>query len=230
MTEARHSRWADRIFRPYLHGIMARSFHAARLLGQPPDPPRDVPLIVVGNHGTWWDGFFVYVLNKEVLHRRLYVMMLEEQLRKYPFFRRIGAFGISQGKVGGVRAALSYSSDLLGDPSHCLCMFPQGTMHRLHDRPLGFRRGLATILALYGGEASLLPLAIACEFLGERRPEAFLLADRVFRLDGATFKGMEWLESEQAAQMDRLDEMIAAKERGRSLVGGKEPGSTGRKP
>jgi len=221
MTAARHSRWAELIFRPYLRRIMTRSFHAVRLLGQPPDPPRDVPVIVVGNHGTWWDGFFVYVLNQQVLHRQLYVMMLEEQLRRFRFFRRLGAFGISQGQARGVRAALSYSADLLRDPSHCLCMFPQGTMHRLHDRPLGFRRGLATILAMYGGEASVLPVAIACEFLGQRRPEAFLLADRFFRLDAAAFKGMEWMESEQTAQMDRLDAMIAAGETGLILAGEK---------
>jgi len=224
MTEARYSRWADAVFQPYLRGLMRRSFHAVRLLGQPPDLPRDAPVIVVANHGTWWDGFFVYLLNKGVLHRRLYVMMLEEQLRRYHFFRRLGAFGISQGHPRGVHAALSYSADVLKDPCHCLCMFPQGTMHRLHDRPLGFMRGLATVLRLYGSEASVLPVAMACEFLGERRPEAFILADRFYRLSASTFQGMEWLESVQASQMDRLDAMLSAGERGRTLAGEKHAG------
>ncbi len=159
---------------------MRRSFHAVRLLGEPPDLPLDAPVVVVANHCTWWDGFFIYVLNRAVLHRRLYVMMLEEQLRKYRFFRRLGAFGISQGNPRGVRAALSYSAGVLKETSNCLCIFPQGAMRRLHDRPLGFMRGLEAILRMHGGEASVLPVAMACEFLGYRRPEALFLADRVF--------------------------------------------------
>jgi 1-acyl-sn-glycerol-3-phosphate acyltransferase len=219
MTEARHDAWADAMFRPYLRGITRRSFHAVRLLGEAPDLPLDVPLIIVANHGTWWDGFFIYLLNTHVLHRKLYVMMLEEQLRRYRFFRRLGAFGIEQGHPRSVRATLSYSAEVLKDASNCLCLFPQGTMRRLHDRPLGFKRGLANVLSMHGGAACILPVAIACEFLGERRPEAFFLADRHFRMDGATFPGIEWLEGVQADQMDRLQSMIAAGERGRILAG-----------
>ena len=224
MTEARHAHWADAIFGPYLRGIVRRSFHAVRLLGEPADLSLDTPVIVVANHCTWWDGFFIYVLNKAVLHRRLHVMMLEEQLRKYRFFRRLGAFGISQGSPRGVRAALSYSAGVLKEASNCLCIFPQGTMRRLHDRPLGFMRGLEAILRMHGGEASVLPVAIACEFLGDRRPEAFFLADRSFRLSGTTFQGMGWLERVQASQMDRLDAMIAVGQKGHTLAGETGPG------
>jgi 1-acyl-sn-glycerol-3-phosphate acyltransferase len=219
MTEARHDAWADAMFGSYLRGITRRSFHAVRLLGDAPDPPRELPLIIVANHGTWWDGFFIYLVNTHVLHRKLYIMMLEEQLRRYRFFRRLGAFGIEQGYPRSARASLSYSAELLKDASNCLCLFPQGAMHRFHDRPLGFQRGLANVLSMHGGAACILPVAIACEFLGERRPEAFFLADRHFRLDGATFPGIEWLEGVQEDQMDRLQSMIAGGDKGRILVG-----------
>jgi 1-acyl-sn-glycerol-3-phosphate acyltransferase len=220
MIEARHARWAGGIFQPYLRRLMRKSFHAVRLLGEPPAPPCEKPVLVIANHGTWWDGFLVFLLNEEVLRRKLYVMMLEEQLRRYPFFRRLGAFGISQGHPRSVRAALSYSAEILKDPSHCVCIFPQGSMHRVHERPLGFRRGLRTILALVGAEVSIVPVAIACEFLGDRKPEAFLLADRTCTVSGSTFQGMDWLESVQLSQMDRLDAMIAAGKPGRALARG----------
>jgi 1-acyl-sn-glycerol-3-phosphate acyltransferase len=213
------------MFRPYLRRIMRRSFHAVRLLGEAPEPPRDLPLIVVANHGTWWDGLFIYTLNADVLHRKLHIMMLEEQLRRYWFFRHLGAFGIEQGQPRSVRASLSYSAEVLREPSCCLCVFPQGTMRRLHDRPLGFKRGLAAILSMYGGEACVLPVAMACEFLGERRPQVFFLADRHYRVSGAAFPGMEWLEKAQADQMDRLQLMIGAGEKGRILAGRLEAGS-----
>jgi 1-acyl-sn-glycerol-3-phosphate acyltransferase len=59
MIEARQSRWADAIFLPYVQQLMKRSFHAVRLLGEPPVPPREKPVLIVANHGTWWDGFFI---------------------------------------------------------------------------------------------------------------------------------------------------------------------------
>ena len=226
MTEARHDAWADAVFRPYLRSILRRSFHAVRLLGDAPHPPRELPLVIVANHGTWWDGFFIYLLNAHVLHRRLYTMMLEDQLRRYRFFRRLGAFGIEQGYPRSVRASLSYSADVLKDPSSCLCMFPQGAMHRLHDRPLGFKRGLANILSVHGSAVCILPVAIACEFLEERRPEAFLLADRQFHTGDAAFPGIQWLEDVQADQMDRLQSMIAAGDRGRIVAGRSRSGDS----
>jgi hypothetical protein len=219
MIEARHDGWAERLFLPYLRRIMKNSFHAVRLLGEPPDPPRDKPVLIVANHGTWWDGFLLYILNEQVLHRGLFVMMREEQLHRYRFFRRLGAFGIAPGHPRSVRAALAYSANLLRDPSHCLCVFPQGSLHRVRERPLGFQRGLERVLAEYGGEVSILPVAIACEFQGERRPEALLLADRTCTVSGASFKGMNWLEGIQAEQMDRLDAMIADGQPGRMLAG-----------
>ena len=222
MIEARHAPWADAIFRPYVRRLMMRSFHAVRLLGEPPVPPREKPVLIVANHVTWWDGFFIYVLNGHLLHRKLHVMMLEEQLRRYRFFRRLGAFGIAQGHPRSVRASLAYSAGILQNPSHCLCVFPQGSMHRAYDRPLGFKRGLETVLAMYGGEASILPVAIACEFLGDRKPEAFLLADRTYAVSGKDFQGREWLERLQESQMDRLDAMIGTGQSGRILVGGSE--------
>jgi 1-acyl-sn-glycerol-3-phosphate acyltransferase len=223
MMEARHDRWARSLFLPYVSRLMKRSFQAVRLLGRAPDLPKDRPVVIVANHGTWWDGFFVYILNERVLHRRLYVMMLEEQLQRFWFFNRLGAFGISPGNPRSVRAALAYSAQLLRDPSHCLCMFPQGSLHRFGERPLGFKRGLHRILRDYGGQASILPLAISCEFRGERKPEALFLADRTYTVSGAEFQGMEWLESIQAGQMDRLDAMIGAGESGRALVGSSRP-------
>jgi hypothetical protein len=69
-------------------------------------------------------------------------------------------------------------------------------------------------------------VAIACEFFGQRRPEAFFLADRHFRLDGATFPGIEWLEGVQQDQMDRLQSMVAAGDKGRILVGRSESGDS----
>jgi hypothetical protein len=226
MTEARHSSWAEWIFLPYIRRLMKKSFHAVHLVGDPPDVAPDMPLLVVANHGTWWDGFFIYLLNKTVLQRTLNIMMLEGQLARYPFFRWLGAFGIEQGRPRGVISSLAYSAAVLEDPSSLLCIFPQGEMRHVHTRPLGFQRGVEKVLAMYGGSLCILTVAIACEFMDDQRPEVFFLADRAHEVNAATFPGVEWLERNQERQMDRLEQAIAAREQGRILLGGRRSVST----
>jgi 1-acyl-sn-glycerol-3-phosphate acyltransferase len=221
MTEAKHAGWAERIFRPYILRLMRKHFHAVHFIGELADTPRGKPLLVVANHGTWWDGFFIYLLNKQILHRKLYMMMLEEQLAKYPFFRRLGAFGVEQGRPRAIMSSLAYSAAVLKDPSNLLCIFPQGAMRHVHTRPLGFQRGLQRVLAMYGGVLSVLPVAMACEFMDNQRPEVFLLSDRVYEVNASTFPGVEWLERTQETQMDRLEQAIAVREQGRILLGGR---------
>jgi hypothetical protein len=223
MTEAKHARWAERIFLPYVRRLTKKHFHAMRLIGELADVPREKPLLVVANHGTWWDGFFIYLFNAHMLHRELYMMMLEEQLAKYPFFRRLGAFGIEQGRPRSVMSSIAYSAAVLKDPSNLLCIFPQGSMRHVHARPLGFQRGLQRVVAMSGGVLSVLPVAMACEFIDDQRPEVYLLADRAYEVSASTFPGVEWLERIQESQMDRLEQAIAAREQGRILLGGRRP-------
>ena len=220
MTRARHSWWAELVFRPYLERLAKKHFHALKLIGDPPQIPSELPLLIIANHGTWWDGFFVYLLNLRVLHRTLYVMMLEEQLERYSFFSRVGAFGIRQGMPRSVIESLGYSAGVLHAPGTALCLFPQGEMRSPRVRPLGFQRGVEKILAMHGGDVCILPVAMRCEHLGNRRPEAFFLADRTWRGSRASFPGMPWLERMQESQMDRLEEAIEKREPGHVILGG----------
>ena len=85
------------IFLPYILRQFRKTFHGLYFLGPVPTPDPTLPLLITPNHSTWWDGFFFYTLNKRIFRRKGYLMMLEEQLSKYRFFRRIGAFGIEPG-------------------------------------------------------------------------------------------------------------------------------------
>jgi 1-acyl-sn-glycerol-3-phosphate acyltransferase len=223
MTRARHSPGADRIFLPYILRQFRKTFHGLYFLGPVPAIDPALPLLITPNHSTWWDGFFFYILNKRLFRRTGYLMMLEEQLSKYGFFSRIGAFGIEPGLPRRSYEALRYSAELLRDPENALCIFPQGVLRYSGVRPLEFQRGLGYILKLYGGDVNLLPLGIRCEFLIDQRPEAFFMADRVYRVNHQTFQGIEWLEQHEEALIDRLYQAILAGDKGRVVVRGREP-------
>ena len=223
MTRARHSPGADRIFLPYILRQFRKTFHGLYFLGPVPAIDPALPLLITPNHSTWWDGFFFYILNKRLFRRTGYLMMLEEQLSKYGFFSRIGAFGIESGLARKSYEALKYSADVLRNPANALCVFPQGVLRYSGVRPLEFQRGVGFILKLYGGEVNLLPLGIACEFLIDQRPEAFFMADRVYQVNQRSFQGIQWLEHLEEDLLQRLDQAVLAGEKGRTMVRGREP-------
>lgn len=223
MITARHSPWAEALFSAYLSRLFRRHFHALRLLGEMPAPPANLPLVLVPNHGTWWDGFFLHFLNRKLFGRQLHLMMLEEQLRRFRFFRRVGAFGIRPGSLSAVAAALSYSASVLASPANALCIFPQGRMRHPSLRPLGFRRGLEKILRQHGGPVVMLPLAIRCDFGADQRPEAFFRFDMCHEVRPQSFGGVGWLEDRTAALLDLTDRAIATGEPGQVLLAGRAP-------
>lgn len=103
-------------------------------------------VILVGNHISWWDGFFAMELNRRLWKKQFYVMMLEEQLRKRPFMRRTGAFSVSPGSRDVVNT-IHYTVDLLGNPRNLVLVFPQGKIHSQYDRSFQFKPGLQKIIS-----------------------------------------------------------------------------------
>ena len=223
MTSARHSPWADLIFLPYILRQFRKHFHGLYFLGPMPEIDPALPLLITPNHSSWWDGFFIYILNKRLLKRKVHLMMLEDQLSKYGFFSRIGAFGIEPGKPRKAYAALRYSAEVLRDPANALCVFPQGVLRYFAARPLRFQRGVEQILKIFGADVNLLPLGMRCECLIDQRPEAFFMADRIFRVNHNSFRGIDWLEQQEEELLQRLMGKILEGDKGRIVVRGREP-------
>ena len=218
MIRAKHRLWADLIFQPYLTWLFKRHFHTIQLLGAPPEIPNDLPLLLLPNHSTWWDGFFVYLLNKRIFRRTAYLMMLEEQLSKYRFFAKIGAYSIEPGNRRGIVESLEYTLGLLNERMSLVSVFPQGELLPWHTRPLGYKRGVEWILQRYGKPIAVLPLAIRAEFLGERLPSVFFLFGDVNRFDEETSCGMDWLEKAETVLLDDLALRILREEEGQNLL------------
>jgi 1-acyl-sn-glycerol-3-phosphate acyltransferase len=221
MIPARPARWAIALFEPYVLRLMRRHFCGARLFGDPPAPGSGDAVVLVPNHSTWWDGFFAWLLNRTILQRRLYLMMLDSQLARYRFFRRVGAFGITPGSRAGVLESLRYAAARLAEPGAMLCVFPQGELRPNRVRPLGFRRGLARIVAGSPGPVRLLPLAIRAEHLGEQLPVACFRFGRPMLVAAGEQVDVEKVEEEVTAALDRLEADIVAGEQGKELLRGR---------
>ncbi|MCE2414298.1 lysophospholipid acyltransferase family protein [Candidatus Poribacteria bacterium] len=218
MIRAQHRLWADIIFQPYLTWLLNRNFHEIQVLGTTPKIPDDLPVLLLPNHSTWWDGFFVYLLNKKIFRRTTYLMMLEKQLSKYKFFAKIGAYSIEPENRHNIIKSLEYTVELLDREMPLVSIFPQGQLVPWHTRPLGYKRGVEWILRKYGKPIAVLPLAIRTEFLGEKRPSVFFLFGAVNLFDAGTFQGMDWLEQTETELLDDLAFRILHEEKGQNLL------------
>jgi len=222
MIAANHAAWADWMFHPYLLWLFKRHFYAIHLLGKPPNPEVNLPLLLLPNHSTWWDGFFVYLLNKKIFHRRVYLMMLEEQLVRYRFFSRLGAFSVDPRSPASVRKSLHYASDILRQPTSpppMLCIFPQGELLPWGRQPLEYKRGIEALARMYGDSLNVLPLAIKTEFLNEQKAEAFFLFGESKNLRGDTFPDLQTLQHEEEKLLAELAARLDRGEKGTLLFG-----------
>ncbi len=174
MIEAKPQWWAELIFRPYILHLLKKHFYGIHLTGTFPQIDPSQPLLILPNHSTWWDGFFVYLFNLRFIKRPFYIMMLEEQLRKNPFFKYVGAFGITQKSISSVKAAIRYTSALLNQTKHppTVCMFPQGELLPWHQ-PVHFQPGVSSILRLTNQPVQIVLLCMHAVLLDEQRPHVF---------------------------------------------------------
>ncbi|MDX2247009.1 MAG: lysophospholipid acyltransferase family protein [Bacteroidia bacterium] len=104
----------------------------------------DKALLLMGNHISWWDGFWPLVLNKRFFQKKYHVMMLESELRKRPFMRKGGAFSIEPGNRSMVET-IRYTAGLLENPANMVLMYPQGKIHSIYDDKFVFQPGLEKI-------------------------------------------------------------------------------------
>ena len=221
MIRASLSPLHEAVFRPYILRLMRRQFNAVRLVGEMPSLD-DLPVLLLPNHSTWWDGFLVYLLKIAVLHRPLYLMMLEEQLRKNRFFSHIGVYSIDPNSLRGNRESLNYTRELLSRPEKpVVCIFPQGELLPWGARPLGYKRGIELLFRQLTAPVRVITAAIKCEYLAAQHAEAFIqLCDCGVIATGQT-AGLSELAQRHEALLDELSTRITAREQGKLLLAGK---------
>lgn len=143
MLEAAKSRSFDALFSRYntLY-LLHRHFRFIGLSGElQPASAGGRPVLYIMNHSSWWDGLLAYHAARRLTRRRQYFMMEEAQLRKFQFFRRLGAYSINREEPADVRASLRYTARLLGEGGS-VWMYPEGSFCRLNTARCSLRKGL----------------------------------------------------------------------------------------
>jgi 1-acyl-sn-glycerol-3-phosphate acyltransferase len=130
-------------------------------------------VLVIANHISWWDGFWIQYLNLKILSRKLHFMMLEEQLKKHWYFNYTGGFSIKK-KSRSILESINYSIQLLKQPENMLLMFPQGQIHSLYANKITFEKGIERIVNNLTPDTQILFVANLIDYLSDKNPNLFI--------------------------------------------------------
>ena len=227
---AARSPWLFWLFGWYLRWFFWRRFRAIRVAraGLPRVAPGR-PIIVYGNHPSWWDPALYILLNTKLFPTRAgYGPIDARALGQYGILARMGAFGIDLATTAGAARFLTTSRRVLADPGAMLWITAEGHFTDPRIRPVRLRPGLAH-LARRMPDATILPLAVEYAFWNESKPEALArFGDPVPFAPRTTAEWTALLEAELTRTMDALASDSAARDparftpllRGRAGMGG----------
>jgi 1-acyl-sn-glycerol-3-phosphate acyltransferase len=173
------SRWSppavrafELVFRPWRDARVH-----TRLAGLPASLPDGVPLLLAANHVSWWDPFTLREVQRALRPAApFFTVMLEAELARRPFFRRLGVVGLDPASPASLRACIRRLRRLLDErPDGAVCFFPQGRIWPSFRRPLAFRPGIG-LLARELAPMVVLPVGLHVEPLNATRPTTFASA------------------------------------------------------
>ena len=169
MIKASHKKWARLIFNPYCDLLLKRNFSQFLRVNDFPQLSPKLPLIITPNHISWWDGFFIDYLARRFINRKCFIMMLEEQLSRYWFFQKVGAFSIDPTHTKKITETVQYVQRLLEHPENFVILYPQGEIEPYEMRPLTLKRGLQLFLKTTP-EVQVLLVGFKIQYYNQKRP------------------------------------------------------------
>ena len=96
-------------------------------------------------------------------------MMLEEQLKRYWFFQKVGAYSINPHSPQDIIEAANYTQELLAGPDNFVVLYPQGDIEPFEKRPLTLKRGLQ-LFTKATPPAQIIPIGFKIHFYNQKEP------------------------------------------------------------
>lgn len=139
MIRANHNKYCVKFSKNITKIFIGFFFRSVKYTGQYEE--KGLPILMISNHFSFYDGFVQILLNFKIFKRRYNFMMLEKELRKNMFLTKIGASSISKGKRSSLES-LGYAVELLQDKENLFLFFPQGKIESIYTREFTFEKGL----------------------------------------------------------------------------------------
>jgi hypothetical protein len=173
MIEAKHYKFYRFLFNLYINSQIKKYFNRFYVIGKNPEIKDNKSLLVLPNHFSWWDGFFVDLIYRKFFsNRKIYMMVMEETVRRYWFFNKIGAFSINQKSPKDILKSFHYAKNLLNEENNFVVIFPQGEL-KPYTTQIEIKPGIVEFLLKDIGDFNLIFLAMKIQFEKERKPNVY---------------------------------------------------------
>lgn len=133
----------------------------------------DLPLLIIANHFSWWDGFFIALLNQKKFQKKFHIMMEKKQLDQNPILKGGGIFSVTKKSREAVET-LRYSTELLKHSENMVALFPQGKFESAYQHPLHFEKGVEWIIKKAENRIRLVFVANQVEYFDTVKPNLFI--------------------------------------------------------
>ncbi|KON26530.1 hypothetical protein AC481_07025 [miscellaneous Crenarchaeota group archaeon SMTZ-80] len=151
--------------------LLKRRFHQINIIGEFNNENK--PTLIIANHISWWDGFWIAYLNEKKIHRKIHFMMLEEQLKKHWYFNYCGGYSVRK-KTHSIIESLEYTVDLLNIPQNMVLMFPQGEIKSMHEQEIIFEQGIQRVLQKVSKEIQIVLVANIVDYFSNPKPSLYM--------------------------------------------------------
>jgi hypothetical protein len=129
-------------------------------------------ILLLSNHFSWWDGFFIFYINKLYFKKQFHVLVSGENYNKVGFLKYLGAFApATKGK--DIIETLKYAGDLLNDPNNLVLVFPQGKLQSNHIKNIAFEKGIMQIINSSQKQMEVVFSASFIDYFSKRKPSVY---------------------------------------------------------
>ncbi|MGC8824421.1 MAG: 1-acyl-sn-glycerol-3-phosphate acyltransferase [Bacteroidales bacterium] len=171
IIKAKHHRVIFPLFQHLGRTLIRQSFNSVNIYGDFIDNRKAI--LVIANHMSWWDGFWIEYLNHKVFHRKFHFMMLEEQLIKHWYFQYTGGFSVKK-KSRTMTESINYTIELLQNPENMVLMFPQGKIHSMHVDYTNFEKGIEKIIENIAPDLQVILVVNMIDYFSNKKPNLYI--------------------------------------------------------
>ena len=171
MITADHKYWARFVFNLYIDKQFKKHFNGFKIVNQLPLIEKDKSLIILPNHFSWWDGFLIDYINRKLINRKFYILMLEEQLNRYWFFQKLGAFSINQNNPKSIIETSLYFKQLLKFNNSLISFYIQGKIEPFGYENITIKNGIKIFIKGNEQNTQLLPISFKFQYYEDKKPD-----------------------------------------------------------
>ncbi|MDX2197091.1 MAG: lysophospholipid acyltransferase family protein [Cytophagales bacterium] len=188
MIKASHNKWVHATAGLFFRYLVKLSFHD--IVVQCPDYETNKPILYIGNHISWWDGFIPYYINAKYYGKKFYIMMLENELRTKQIFKYLGAYSINKNSKNMLKS-LQYTLDLLSHHENFVVIFPQGKIYSQHSRHIIFEPGIPKLIHSSKTDFQVIMHVTLMDYFANAKPTLYVYMQMVDKNNIATHGSLQ---------------------------------------